>query len=139
MDQYNSNISHSQKISLKNPIDFRSDTVTLPSNEMLQGIDILKENVSFWMGNFENISFTEGGGLPGTDIGFWGGNTYPVSDAMSGPNNVRMYGTWDITNSTTGKEATFKHYVVLNFNEDGQVHTVTEYADVGGLMTTFDE
>ena len=28
--------------------------------EMLQGIDILKENVSFWMGNFENISFTEG-------------------------------------------------------------------------------
>ena len=24
--------------------------------EMLQGIDILKENVSFWMGNFENIS-----------------------------------------------------------------------------------
>ncbi len=51
------------------------------------------------------------GGLPGTDIGFWGGNTYPVSDAMSGPNNVRMYGTWDITNSYTGKEATFKHYV----------------------------
>jgi hypothetical protein len=32
------------------------------------------------MGNFENISFTEGGGLPGTDIGFWGGNTYPVSE-----------------------------------------------------------
>ena len=50
-----------------------------------------------------------------------------------------MYGTWDLTNSNTGKEATFKHYVVLNFNEDGQVHTVTEYADVGGLMTTFDE
>jgi hypothetical protein len=107
--------------------------------EMLEGIDVIKENVSFWMGNFENISFTEGGGLPGTDIGFWGGNTYPVSDAMSGPNNVRMYGTWDITNSSTGKEATFKHYVVLNFNEDGKVHTVTEYADVGGLMTTFDE
>ena len=39
MNQYNSNTSHSQKISLKNPIDFRSDTVTLPSNEMLQGIE----------------------------------------------------------------------------------------------------
>ena len=107
--------------------------------EMLEGIDILKENVSFWMSNFENISFTEGGGLPGTDVGFWGGNTYPVAEAMSGPNNVRMYGTWDITNSTTGKEVTFKHYLVLNFNEDGQVHTVTEYADVGGILTSFNE
>ena len=107
--------------------------------EMLQGIDILKENVSFWMGNFENISFTEGGGLPGTDIGFWGGNTYPVSDAMSGPNNVRMYGTWDITNSNTGKSANFKQYCVWSFNEDGKVHTVTEYLDLGGLLATFDE
>ena len=26
------------------------------NSEMLEGIDILKENVSFWMGNFENIS-----------------------------------------------------------------------------------
>ena len=107
--------------------------------EMLQGIDILKENVSFWMSNFENISFTEGAGLPGTDTGFWGGNTYPVADAMSGPNNVRMYGTWNITNSNTGKQVTFKHYLVWNFNEDGQVHTVTEYADVGGILTTFDK
>ena len=107
--------------------------------EMLEGIDILKENVSFWMSNFENISFTEGGGLPGTDVGFWGGNTYPVAEAMSGPNNVRMYGTWDSTNSSTGKEVACKHYLVLNFNEDGQVHTVTEYADVGGVLSTFDQ
>ena len=91
------------------------------------------------MENFENISFTEGGGLPGTDVGFWGGNTYPVAQAMSGPNNVRMYGTWNITNSSTGKSVEFKHYLVWNFNEDGKVHTVTEYADVGGLLSTFDE
>ena len=38
--------------------------------EMVKGIDVLKENVSFWMENFEDISFTEGGGLPGTDVGF---------------------------------------------------------------------
>ena len=107
--------------------------------EMFKGIDILKENVTFWMENFENISFTEGGGLPGTDVGFWGGNTYPVAQAMSGPNNVRMYGTWNITNSSTGKSVEFKHYLVWNFNEDGKVHTVTEYADVGGLLSTFDE
>ena len=30
------------------------------------------------MDNFDEISFTEGEGLPGTDVGFWGGNTYPV-------------------------------------------------------------
>ena len=71
--------------------------------EMVKGIDILKENVTFWMENFENISFTEGGGLPGTDVGFWGGNVCPVAQAMSGPNNVRMYGTWNVTNSSTGK------------------------------------
>ena len=37
------------------------------------------------------------------------------------------------------ERSNIKHYVVLNFNEDGQVHTVTEYADVGGLMGTFEE
>ena len=108
-------------------------------SKMIEGIDLMKENISFYMANFENASFSEGSGLPGTDVAFWGGNTYPVEEAMSGPNNVRMYRNWDITNSTTGKKATFKHYLVLNFNEDGKVHTVTEYADVGGLMTTFDE
>jgi len=107
--------------------------------EMVKGIDVLKENVSFWMENFEDISFTEGGGLPGTDVGFWGGNVYPLSEAMSGPNSIRMYGTWNVTNSTTGKTVNFKHYLVWNFNEDGKVHTVTEYADVGGLLSTFDE
>ncbi|MEK9756170.1 MAG: nuclear transport factor 2 family protein [Bacteroidota bacterium] len=109
------------------------------NSEMVEGIDILKENVTFWMDNFEDISFTEGGGLPGTDVGFWGGNTYPVSQAMSGQNNVRMYGTWNVTNSNTGKNVSFKHYLVWNFNEDGKVHTVTEYADVGGLLSTFNE
>ena len=109
------------------------------NSEMLKGIDILKENVTFWMENFEDISFTEGGGLPGTDIGFWGGNVYPTDQAMSGPNNVRMYGTWNVTNSNTGKAVSFKHYLVWNFNEDGKVHTVTEYADVGGLLSTFDQ
>ena len=38
MNQYTANKKHSQKINFKNPIDFRSDTVTLPSIEMLQGI-----------------------------------------------------------------------------------------------------
>ena len=109
------------------------------NSEMLKGIDILKENVTCWTENFEDISFTEGGGLPGTDIGFWGGNVYPTDQAMSGPNNVRMYGTWNVTNSNTGKAVSFKHYLVWNFNEDGKVHTVTEYADVGGLLSTFDQ
>ena len=38
MSQYNLNTQHSERINLKNPIDFRSDTVTLPSKEMLQSI-----------------------------------------------------------------------------------------------------
>ena len=37
------------------------------------------------------------------------------------------------------KSVEFKHYLVWNFNEDGKVHTVTEYADVGGLLSTFNE
>ena len=108
-------------------------------SKMIEGIDLMKENISFYMANFENASFSEGSGLPGTDVAFWGGNTYPVEEAMSGPNNVRMYGTWDITNSNTGKSANFKQYCVWSFNEDGKVHTVTEYLDLGGLLATFDE
>ena len=108
------------------------------NSEMLKGIDILKENVTFWMENFEDISFTEGGGLPGTDIGFWGGNVYPTDQAMSGPNNVRMYGTWSMKNTATGKTAKTKHYAVLTFNEDGKVHTATEYASFDAVRNSFE-
>ena len=105
----------------------------------VSGKESLSEAVQYWIDNFEDFSFTEAEGLDGTDVGYWGGNTYPVAQAMSGPNNVRMYGTWNITNSSTGKSVEFKHYLVWNFNEDGKVHTVTEYADVGGVLSTFDE
>ena len=108
-------------------------------SKMIDGIDQMKENISFYMANFENASFTEGSGLPGTDVGFWGGNFYPADNMMSGPNNIRMYGSWNVTNSNTGKTVNFKQYCVWNFNEDGKVHSVTEYLDLGGLLATFDE
>ena len=108
-------------------------------SKMIQGIDKMKENISFYMANFENASFTEGTGLPGTDVGFWGGNFYPIDNMMSGPNNIRMYGSWNVTNSNTGKRVNFKQYCVWNFNEDGKVHSVTEYLDLGGLLATFNE
>ena len=102
------------------------------------GIDSLKESVQYWIENFEDMSFTEGSGLPGTDVGFWGGNTYPVSEAMAGPNNVRMYGTWSMTNSSTGKSAKVKSYAVLSFNSDGKVHAVTEYGSFGSVRNSFE-
>ncbi len=40
MSQYKKNISNQEK--LESPIDFRSDTVTLPSHEMLASIDNTK-------------------------------------------------------------------------------------------------
>ena len=57
------------------------------------------------MANFENASFHRRlrWSYLGLILHFWGGNTYPVAEAMSGPNNVRMYGSWNITNSNTGK------------------------------------
>ena len=42
MNQYKRNSSHSRKSEFKNLIDFRSDTVTLPSNEMLSAIQDAK-------------------------------------------------------------------------------------------------
>tara|TARA_B100001750_G_C15258416_1_gene471384 strand:- start:111 stop:632 length:522 start_codon:yes stop_codon:yes gene_type:complete len=102
------------------------------------GIESLKESVQYWMENFEDMSFSEGEGLPGTDVGFWGGNTYPASEAMAGPNNVRMYGTWSMTNSSTGKSAKVKSYAVLSFNSDGKVHSVTEYGFFGDIRRSFD-
>ena len=102
------------------------------------GIETLKRAVQYWIDNFEDMSFSEGEGLPGTDVGFWGGNTYPASEAMAGPNNVRMYGTWRMTNSNTGKSASVKSYVVLSFNEDGKVHSATEYGYYGNVDETFE-
>ena len=39
MNQYNSNKNHPLRINFKTPIDFRSDTVTLPSTDMLRSIE----------------------------------------------------------------------------------------------------
>ena len=80
----------------------------------------------------------KGEGLPGTDVGFWGGNAYPASEAMAGPNNVRMYGTWSMTNSSTGKSAKVKSYAVLSFNSDGKVHSVTEYGSFANIRSSFE-
>ena len=120
-------------------VSFMADSIQWngPSGSTV-GIDSLKESVQYWIENFEDMSFTEGSGLPGTDVGFWGGNTYPVSEAMAGPNNVRMYGTWSMTNSSTGKSAKVKSYAVLSFNSDGKVHAVTEYGSFGSVRNSFE-
>jgi len=120
-------------------VSFMADSIQWngPSGTTV-GIESLKESVQYWMENFEDMSFTEGSGLPGTDVGFWGGNTYPASEAMAGPNNVRMYGTWSMTNSSTGKSAKVKSYAVLSFNSDGKVHSVTEYGFFGDIRRSFD-
>ena len=102
------------------------------------GIEVLKESVQFWIENFEDVSFEEGSGLPGTNIGYWGGNTYPLSEAMSGPNNIRMYGVWSMKNANTGKTAKVKSYTVLNFNEDGKVIEATEYGSYNSVLETFE-
>ena len=102
------------------------------------GIEVLKKSIQFWIDNFEDVSFEEGSGLPGTNTGYWGGNTYPLSEAMSGPNNVRMYGVWSMKNSDTGKTAKVKSYAVLNFNEDGKVIEATEYGSYDSVLETFE-
>ena len=120
-------------------VSFMADSIKWngPSGTTV-GIESLKESVQYWMENFEDMSFTEGSGLPGTDVGFWGGNTYPASEAMAGPNNVRMYGTWSMTNSSTGKSAKVKSYAVLSFNSDGKVHSVTEYGSFTNVRSSFE-
>ena len=120
-------------------ISFMADSIqwTGPNGSTV-GIESIKQSVQYWMDTFDEMTYSEGEGLPGTDVGFWGGNTYPVSEAMSGPNNIRMYGTWSMKNSQTGKTAKSKHYVVLTFNEDGKVHTATEYAFFGDVNDSFE-
>ena len=102
------------------------------------GMESLKQSIQYWMETFDEMTYSEGDGLPGTDVGFWGGNTYPVSQAMSGPNNVRMYGTWSMKNTESGQTAKTKHYAVLTFNEDGKVHTATEYASFDEVRNSFE-
>jgi len=124
---------------LEKAISFMADSIkwTGPNGNTV-GMESLKQSIQYWMETFDEMSYSEGDGLPGTDVGFWGGNTYPVSQAMSGPNNVRMYGTWSMKNTTTGKTAKTKHYAVLTFNEDGKVHTATEYASFDEVRNSFE-
>jgi len=120
-------------------VSFMADSIQWNGpNGSTIGIESLKESVQYWMENFENMSFSEGEGLPGTDVGFWGGNAYPASEAMAGPNNVRMYGTWSMTNSSTRKSAKVKSYAVLSFNSDGKVHSVTEYGSFANVRSSFE-
>ena len=57
---------------------------------------------------------------------------------MSGPNNIRMYGTWSMKNSNTGKTAKVKSYAVLTFNEDGKVIEATEFGSYNSVLETFE-
>ena len=124
---------------LEKAISFMADSIkwTGPNGNTV-GMESLKQSIQYWMETFDEMTYSEGDGLPGTDVGFWGGNTYPVSQAMSGPNNVRMYGTWSMKNTATGKTAKTKHYAVLTFNEDGKVHTATEYASFDDVRSSFE-
>ena len=124
---------------LEKAISFMADSIkwTGPNGNTV-GMESLKQSIQYWMETFDEMSYSEGDGLPGTDVGFWGGNTYPVSQAMSGPNNVRMYGTWSMKNTASGKTAKTKHYAVLTFNEDGKVHTATEYASFDEVRNSFE-
>ena len=124
---------------LEKAISFMADSIkwTGPNGNTV-GMESLKQSIQYWMDTFDEMTYSEGDGLPGTDVGFWGGNTYPVSQAMSGPNNVRMYGTWSMKNTATGKTAKTKHYAVLTFNEDGNVHTATEYASFDDVRSSFE-
>ena len=124
---------------LDKAISFMADSIkwTGPNGNTV-GMESLKQSIQYWMETFDVMTYSEGDGLPGTDVGFWGGNTYPASQAMSGPNNVRMYGTWSMKNTATGKTAKTKHYAVLTFNEDGKVHTATEYASFDDVRSSFE-
>ena len=124
---------------LEKAISFMADSIkwTGPNGNTV-GMESLKQSIQYWMETFDEMSYSAGDGLPGTDVGFWGGNTYPVSQAMSGPNNVRMYGTWSMKNTASGKTAKTKHYAVLTFNEDGKVHTATEYASFDEVRNSFE-
>ena len=124
---------------LEKAISFMADSIkwTGPNGNTV-GMESLKQSIQYWMETFDEMTYSEGDGLPGTDVGFWGGNTYPASQAMSGPNTVRMYGTWSMKNTATGKTAKTKHYAVLTFNEDGKVHTATEYASFDDVRNSFE-
>ena len=124
---------------LEKAISFMADSIkwTGPNGNTV-GMESLKQSIQYWMETFDEMTYSEGDGLPGSVTGFWGGNTYPVSQAMSAPNNVRMYGTWSMKNTATGKTASTKHYAVLTFNEDGKVHTATEYASFDDVRSSFE-
>ena len=83
---------------------------------------------------FDNIKYTEGIVLSDSVVnGFWSGSIFPKENANSGGTNVRSYGTWTATHTTSGKEIGVKWFALVGVNSGGQIISFSDYFDVNGL------
>ncbi|GIR99586.1 MAG: hypothetical protein CM15mP102_04070 [Flavobacteriales bacterium] len=58
---------------LEKAISFMADSIkwTGPNGNTV-GMESLKQSIQYWMDTFDEMTYSEGDGLPGTDVGFWG-------------------------------------------------------------------
>ena len=83
---------------------------------------------------YENITFTEGIPLGNTLAnGYWAGSAFPQEDATNEPDAIRVYGTWTVKHSESGKDIGVKWFGIGFVNEAGKIGRWTEYWDAHGL------
>jgi tetratricopeptide (TPR) repeat protein len=102
------------------------------NGNVMVGLKGIRDILSFYHNNFDDITFQEGVGLPDDDgSGFYAGSYYPDLD---NPNAVRVYGTWTPTHKETGKKVSNKWYGLIIFNEDGKISYFSDWFDVNGIQ-----
>jgi hypothetical protein len=106
-----------------------ADSLIWNNPEALMNVTKTKEDltnaVNFYIGNFENITFTD-------DV-YYGGSLYSTEESSASPNGVRVYGNWNFNDPVTGADIAYKWMGVLRFNEDGKVYDFADWFDVSSI------
>ena len=85
----------------------------------------LKDVLTFYMENFDNITFKD-------DV-YFGGSLYSSNELSDSPNAVRVFGNWNTVHTESQAKIEHKWMGILWFNEDGKVYQFSDFFDVSGL------
>ena len=85
----------------------------------------LKDVLTFYMENFDNITFKD-------DV-YFGGSLYSSNEPSDSPNAVRVFGNWNTVHTESQAKIEHKWMGILWFNEDGKVYQFSDFFDVSGL------
>jgi len=106
---------------------FADDLIYSPPSYGMKSMNKVefKKLLTMYQQSFDNLSYTADVWLPGTD------------DDGNLDGSVRTYGTWNSTDSSTGKNTKpLQSYHFFNFNKEGKIIAQGDFFDATGLMNS---